>query len=232
MHRHARNLIAALLLAAAAWGAAWPARASREALESTVRLAVERESGEGVRIAIEFPEAPTPHALSACRQAEPFVPTNARLWGRTVVGVRCVDGPPVAAYLPVVIRVYAQAVTATRNLAAGIVLAPEDLVLAEVELTAGPGSVLTDTRHAVGSTLVRATPMGTALRRDSLRAAHAIVAGDIVRLLYSGPGFSVSADARALAAAQEGQSVRVQTESGRVLSGVAKSGRVVEIRAY
>jgi flagella basal body P-ring formation protein FlgA len=50
-----------------------------------------------------------------------------------------------------------------------------------------------------------------------------------VRVIGNGRGFSISAEAIALASAQEGQAVRVRTDSGRVLSGTARAGRQVEV---
>jgi len=45
----------------------------------------------------------------------------------------------------------------------------------------------------------------------------------------SGPGFRVSAEARALNSAAEGQIAQARTASGQVVSGVAKAGGVVEV---
>ncbi len=224
--------VAALaLLAGPAAAADAPAPGS---LEDAVRLTLEREAAAGTRIAIEFPPPPAAAvaALAGCRRVEPFLPAGARLWGRTAIGVRCAEGGHASAFLPVVIKVHAQAVAAARTLPPGTVIGPEDVALAEVELTNGPGSALADPQQAIGHTVARAIPAGAAVRRESLRVLHAVSAGDSVRVVYAGPGFSVSADGKALAAAQEGQAVRVQTESGRVLTGVARPGRVVEIQAF
>lgn len=208
------------------------ALAAPGAIETSIRLTLEREAAAGTRLSIEFPEVALPAALAACRHAEPFIPAGARLWGRTAIGVRCIDGAVASAYLPVVIRVHAKAIVATRSLSPGVVLAEDDLGESEVELTAGPGSVLTDPRLLIGRTLSRSVAAGAPFRPEGLRTQHAVASGDLVRILYAGTGFSVSADGKALASAQEGQSVRVQTESGRILTGVAKAGRVVEIRAF
>jgi flagella basal body P-ring formation protein FlgA len=233
MTRERLNWLAAAALAWVFWAQlGHPAFAATAPIETSIRDTVEREALAGTRVAVEFPEAPRPPALAGCRQAEPFVPTGTRLWGRTAIGVRCIDGGTASAFLPVVIRVHARALTAARNLSPGTVLAPEDLAQAEVELTAGPGSVLADPRLAVGRTVARAIAVGSPLRPENLRVQQAVSPGDLVRVVYAGPGFTVTADAKALAAAQEGQSVRVQTDSGRVLTGTAKAGRVVEIKAF
>jgi flagella basal body P-ring formation protein FlgA len=81
-----------------------------------------------------------------------------------------------------------------------------------------------------GKTSTRTIAAGQVLRADYFRTPPVVGAGDTVRLNFSGDGFSVSASGRALGAAQEGQTVRVQTESGKVVQGIARSGRLVELR--
>lgn len=219
----------------AGWMLAAPAHAAPAGLEEAIRASLAREVAAGTRlerVQFEFPDVPLPPALAGCLRAEPYLPAGTRLWGRTVIGVRCVEGSAGTARLPVVIRVHARALVATRPVPAGSVLTPADLGEAEVELTAGPGTVLTDPRQAIGRTLARPLATGAAVSPAHLRRALAVAPGDLVRVLYAGAGFTVSADGRALASAQEGQSVRVQTETGRVLTGVARPGRIVEIRAF
>jgi flagella basal body P-ring formation protein FlgA len=50
-----------------------------------------------------------------------------------------------------------------------------------------------------------------------------------VRVVSGGAGFRVSAEARAVAAASEGQIVQVRTAGGQQVSGVAKAGGLVEV---
>ena len=70
---------------------------------------------------------------------------------------------------------------------------------------------------------------GQPLRPDMLRAVMAVQAGDPVKLVLLGEGFAVNADGFALAAAADGQPLRVRTDSGRVVVGTLR-GRTVEIR--
>ena len=70
---------------------------------------------------------------------------------------------------------------------------------------------------------------GQPLLRDGFRARPVLAQGDTVKLLYSGQGFSVSTQGRALSGAVDGQSVRVVTDSGRTISGTARPNRVVEL---
>jgi flagella basal body P-ring formation protein FlgA len=67
------------------------------------------------------------------------------------------------------------------------------------------------------------------LRGADLRARQWFAAGDNVRLVATGSGWRINGEGQALAAGVEGQSVRVRTESGRVVSGVPVAERLVEV---
>jgi len=72
-------------------------------------------------------------------------------------------------------------------------------------------------------------PAGTPLRNDALRSVQAVQQGQTVRLTSSGPGFTVTAEARALNNAAEGQVAQARTASGQVVSGVARAGGIIEV---
>ena len=92
-----------------------------------------------------------------------------------------------------------------------------------------PGILTTD-EEVARQVLARPVTPGTALRRDHFRARPVAAAGDQVTLLYAGSGFSVSSTGKLLQPASEGQIVRVQVESGRIISGIATAARTVEVK--
>lgn len=215
--------------------AAAPATAASAApaMESLLREAVQRAGAPaGTRLDVEIAAKELPPSLAGCTRIEPYVPDGTRLRGRTFVGARCIEGGTGAAFIPVVVHVYGPALAATRNLPAGHTLGPADLKTIEVDHAALPGTALADPAQAVGQVLSRAIEAGAPLRMDGLRIRLAVVAGDTVRVVYQGQGFSVSAEAKALGSAPEGQSVRAQTEAGRVVTGTARAGRVIEIAGF
>jgi flagellar basal body P-ring formation protein FlgA len=168
--------------------------------------------------------------LAPCARVEPFMAPGARLWGRSNIGLRCREGANWTTYLPIEVRIYGMALIAARPLSAGQVLAPEDSRLEEIELTREPIGVASDPLVLEGKIVTRAVAVGVALRAEWLRGKPVIASGDAVKLVYLGSGFEIVADAKALQGAAEGQSVRVQVESGRVLTGTARDGRRVEVR--
>jgi flagella basal body P-ring formation protein FlgA len=202
----------------------------------SVRLFVQREasgalaaSGAGVRIDVTVGQLDPRLQLAPCARIEPFIPSGARLWGRANVGLRCAEGATWSVLLPVTVRVTGPALVAARPLSPQAPLTQDDVQMAEVEWTREPHGVVTDVQQLANRVLQRPVTMGQPIPLAALRAPTVISQGDPVKLVGIGRGFSISADAIALASAQEGQSVRVRTDSGRILSGTARAGRQVDV---
>ena len=173
-----------------------------------------------------------PHLkLPACHATlEPFLPTGARLWGQSMVGVRCNEQNGWSMYVPATIKVVANVVHAVRPLSHGQQVVATDITLQESDLTQLSGGALTEIDQAVGKTVVSNIGSGQPLRQDQLRAPIIIQQGQTVMLQTQGRGFSASAEGKALTAASDGQTVQVRITSGRTISGIARPGGVVEVR--
>lgn len=168
--------------------------------------------------------------LAPCQQVQAFWPAGQRLLGQARVGLRCQDGPTRwQVFLPVSIRVWGAALVAASDLPAGTVLAPEHLRPGEADLLARQDAVVRPGPFALGRALARPLAAGQPLRQGDLRLRQWIRPGDTVRVFAGTDGFQVSAEGEALAAALEGQPVRVRTEGGRVLQGVASGDRQVTV---
>jgi flagella basal body P-ring formation protein FlgA len=167
--------------------------------------------------------------LAACAAPEAFLPPGSRVWGRTTVGVRCTVPVAWTVYIPATVKVVAEYLTTAASLAQGQVIGPQHLNKARGDLTHLPAGILTDPSQALGRTLAMSLPAGTPLRSDALRAQAAVQQGQTVRLQTTGSGFRISAEAKALNNAAEGQVVQARTANGQTVSGVARSGGVVEV---
>jgi flagella basal body P-ring formation protein FlgA len=71
--------------------------------------------------------------------------------------------------------------------------------------------------------------VGQALRENQLQTPFAIRQGQTVKVISKGPGFSVSAEGKAVNNATSGQMTQIRMESGQVISGVAKPDGTIEI---
>ncbi|WP_176050738.1 flagellar basal body P-ring formation chaperone FlgA [Burkholderia sp. BCC1644] len=170
-----------------------------------------------------------PRGLAACTTLEPFLPTGARLWGRTTVGVRCAGERPWTVYLQAKVAVQATYYVAARQIAPGEPLSAADLVARDGDLTVMPLAVITDPAQAIGSTALARISAGLPLRQDLLKSAASVSAGQTVRVVAAGPGFTISAEGSVLANAAPGQSVRVRMAAGQIVTAIVKDAGTVEI---
>ncbi len=168
-------------------------------------------------------------SLAPCVRAEPFIPPNARPWGRTSIGVRCVQGAAWSVMVPAQVAVWGHAVVAVAPLPAGTVMTEQDLQEREIELTREPAAIARQADALVGKATTRALAAGVAIRADMARAPLVVLAGDPVRLRIQGASFAITASGQALAGASAGQSVKVRSELGKILNGVAREGRIVDV---
>ena len=224
-------LLSTALLSTTLLGAAPGAAAQPQDVPDQLRLFLEKEtSGVAGRVEVTIGAPDSRLQLAPCASMRPFIPTGARLWGRTTLGVRCVGGPVWQVFLPAHIKVFGQAPVAARALNAGESLSENDVRYEEVELSRFPMGALADMAQVADKQLSRPAVAGQPLLRDQFRARQVVAQGDDVKVLYTGPGFAVSTQGRALSGATEGQTVRVVTDSGKTLSGTARAGRIVEIK--
>jgi flagellar basal body P-ring formation protein FlgA len=182
------------------------------------------------RIEINVGQIDSRLTLAPCARVEPSLPSNARLWGRVNVMIRCVEGANWNVALPVTVRVFGNALVASRALQANEPVGAADTMVQEVELSRDAGTPVSMAEQLEQRVLSRPVANGAVLRQEWFRAMPVIAAGDQVRILATGNGFAISGEGQALNQAAEGQTVRVRTETGRVVSGTARSGRIAEIK--
>ena len=204
------------------------AAAARRFVEQEAAGALAATGGQA-RIEVAVGEFDTRAKLAPCARTEFFVPGGTRLWGRARIGLRCVQGANWSVLLPVTVRIHGPALVASRHLAALQPIAEGDVHVAEVEWTREALGVVTDVAQLDNRVPTRPIALGQPIPVAALRAPQVVSQGDAVKVVGAGRGFSVSTAAVALAAAQDGQPVRVRTETGRVLTGTARAGRIVEV---
>lgn len=173
--------------------------------------------------------------LAPCQQIQPYLPPGLSMWGRTRIGLRCLDAQSGAGAgrwnvsLPVTVKVYAKALVAAAPLPVGTQLAQDHLAQAEIDIAAEPGAVFTDAANLIGRQLIRPLAAGDAVRGGSLKQRQWFAAGETVSVRVSGPGYAVAGEGLAMTAGLEGQAVRIRFESGRTVTGRAVGDRQVEV---
>jgi flagella basal body P-ring formation protein FlgA len=186
--------------------------------------------GANLRMQAEVGPLDSRLRLAACGNIEPHLPVGARLWGRSRVGLRCVDG--VSRWnitLPLVVKASGKAWVMRGHVAAGAQIAESDVMESEVDWAEDANPVLLDRTLWVGQTATRLLSTGQTLRQGMVKPAQVFQAGAFVRVLAQGPGFQVSSQAQALSAGVVGQPARVRMDNGRVASGVVLDVHTVKI---
>jgi flagella basal body P-ring formation protein FlgA len=183
----------------------------------------------GLVAQIEAGDPDPQRRLQACAQAEASLRPGARLWGHSFVTVRCQAGARWSISVPVDVRLFGQAWVAAQPIPALAPLTPSMFRRAQVELSRESGGVVDALSEIEDRVSSRTLEPGQALPRNSLRMVAVVNQGDPVKVIGTGNGFTIVTEATALGTAAAGESLRVRTESGRTLAGVARRGRVVEV---
>lgn len=202
--------------------------ASAAVADPTGRASPGEAPAAGVRVEVTVGRPGHAVRLAPCARVEPFLPPNARLWGRTYIGVRCVEGASWSTMVPVTVAVFGPALVATRPLPAGAMADPGAFRFEEVDWTRGQGLPVSDPQLLAEQAFARPLATGQVLRTGDLRTPQTVSAGDPVKIRLVGQGFSITAGGFAMAGAGEGQTLRVRTESGKMLVGTVRN-RSVEV---
>ncbi len=169
--------------------------------------------------------------LAPCTRVEPYLPTGARLWGRTRLGLRCQEGAVRwNVFLPVTVKAYGPAWVLTGDVTMGTVLSAADATEAEVDWAAENTSILAEPSLWVGLVASRHLKAGQALRQSMLRAPQIFQAGALVRVVAQGQGYAVSAAGQAMSAGAAGQTVRIRMDNGKIVSGIVNDDGTISVQ--
>ena len=227
----ARSL-AGLCLAGAALAQTGPANPSYEEIAGRwVRDSVARDATEsGLKMDVQMGALDARLKLAPCGHVEPFLPLGARLWGKSRVGLRCVDGMSRwSVTVPVSVKAVGNAWVVRNPIALGSAIKAGDLMQAEVDWAEDTVPVVRTQAEWIGQIAARNLQTGQTLRQGMTKAAQVFQAGAAVRVVAQGVGFIVTSEAQALSAGVVGQPARVRMDSGRVTSGVVLDTRTVKV---
>lgn len=175
-------------------------------------------------------DPPRVDRLAPCDAMSPFMPSGMKLRSRMTVGVRCNAPKPWTMYVQATVSVPGYYYVASRMIAAGQALTPDDLSPRDGDLVSLPPGAITDPQTVVGMSAAYRINAGQPVRGSSLRNAQSVMRGANVRINARGNGFVVSSEGQALDNAAPGATVQVRTASGQVVSGVVRNAGLVEIQ--
>lgn len=211
-----------------------PAFAAKQDLDKvyeTVRQFVQQQLQQsGSDASFEIGKLEARLYLPQCKQQEAYLPNEARLEGKTRVGVRCLQPVEWSIIVPVTVQKFAKVVVLTRTVTTGQTLEAADIrVRSLVESETAPPAALNSADQAIGRVAIATLGKGLMLRADMLRQPYVILQNQTVTLIAQGEGFEVGNDAKALGNAAVGQAVSVRTQSGQIVRAIARSPGVVVV---
>jgi len=168
--------------------------------------------------------------LAPCQRVEPYVPPGTRMWGRSRLGLRCLEG---AVHWdvgwPVQVQVWGRGWVVQTALPEGTLLQASQLGEAEIDRAAESSAALVDSSQWQGQVSARALTPGQVLRTALIRPPQWFAAGAWVRVRMQGVGFSASTDGQALEPGAQGRPVRVRLDNGRIVSALPFDARTVTV---
>jgi flagellar basal body P-ring formation protein FlgA len=183
-----------------------------------------------LRMQVEMGALDSRLRLAPCPRIEPYIPPGTRLWGKTRLGLRCLDGEVKwNVFLPVTVKAIGRAWVVKRDVASGVALTENDLIEAEVDWAEEPSPIVADAQAWLGQASTRMLTTGQSLRQNMIRPAQVFAAGAQVRVLAQGVGYQIASDGQAVSAGVVGQQARVRMENGRVMSGLVLDARTVRL---
>ncbi|MBV8124922.1 MAG: flagellar basal body P-ring formation protein FlgA [Burkholderiaceae bacterium] len=198
--------------------------------QSLAEQAAQAAMPEGARVEVDLGNLDPRLHLAPCRRTEPYLPPGLKMWGRSRIGVRCIEG--VSRWnvsIPIVVHVYAKAMVAAKPLGLGTILTQAQLQTAEVDIAADNSPAYLQVSELEGRVLARPLAAGEVVRLSDLRTRLWFAAGDRVTVTANGPGYAVSSEGSAMERGMEGQEVKVKFDNGRISVGRAVGERRVEV---
>ncbi|CNH61018.1 flagellar basal body P-ring biosynthesis protein FlgA [Yersinia massiliensis] len=175
-----------------------------------------------VKVIIKTPQSQWPQ----CEMPEITLPTNARPWGNISLSVRC-DG--VRRFIQTQVQVSGRYAVASRPLAAGAKITPQDIEMKQGRLDTLPPGALLEPQFAQGAVSLRHVNTGQPITRNMLRRLWIIKSGQDVQVLAQGDGFNVNSNGKAMNNAAIKDNVRVRMPSGQIVSGVVGEDGTIRI---
>ncbi|MDX5630699.1 MULTISPECIES: flagellar basal body P-ring formation chaperone FlgA [unclassified Brenneria] len=175
-----------------------------------------------VKVVVKSPQSQWPQ----CERPQISLPTSTRTWGNISVSVRCGQQRK---FIQTEVQVTGHYVVSSRIVNRGAKLENRDLRLTKGRLDQLPPRAIHTLSEAEGAITLRDLTPGQPITASMLRRAWIIKAGQNVQVFAQGEGFTINSEGKAMNNAAVGQSVRVRTASGQVISGVAGEDGIILI---
>lgn len=214
----------------AADATAWTEQASLW-INERLKHSASDEDGPSLRPELVWGQLDSRLRLAPCSRVEPYLPAGTQLWGRSRIGLRCVEGPVRwNVFVPLTVKVWGPAWLVQRTLPPGHTLSAADAVLGEVDWAQSPVPVVARQADWVGTVSARALAPGQALRQNMLNPVRVFDSGTEVKVVVRQNQIQLTATGRAMSHGFLGETVKVKLPSGRTVSGRVRKDATVAVK--
>ncbi len=168
-------------------------------------------------------------SLVNCDSLEFFLPAGSSQHGNMRLGVSCKAPQAWSLYLVASILQPAMHYITLRAMEKGQSVNPNDVMATPVYEHHPPNGLINDLQELAGRTLIRPLPAGVSLRSNDLHTEPTLTRGQTVKIIATGKGFGITYQGKSLANAMAGETVQVRTQSNHIISGIARTGGIVEV---
>ncbi len=167
--------------------------------------------------------------LSQCSNLDFFLPNPNIQRGNFRLGVRCAEPQTWSTFLSVSVIEPKTYFVTRRALLKNHRLKLEDLVRSKSYNLNNIANLITDPQQFIDRHLARPLPEGSTLKTYDLGADPSLMRGQTVKIIISNSGFKITNQGQLLANAIPGQTARAKTASNQIVTGIARSGGILEI---
>jgi len=159
---------------------------------------------------------------------EAFLPSGAKVRGKTTIGVRCQGPRPWTLYVPAKIASFSQVLVTNSPLRRGHLISAEDVSLQSRDSSLLNSHYLSDPKRVIGKVLKKNLARKALITSAVLTEPHIIDKGQRVDLQAGSGGLKVNVTAIALSAGAVGEKIRVKNlSSSKIVEGtILASGAV------
>lgn len=183
------------------------------------------------RISIQMGNLDSRLRLSQCE-----IPVTATLApgsqfsGKTTVHIRCNSTSPWTVYISAQVRLYGEVIQTAIPLTKGHVLAKDDLIAVEQDLSRLKYGYFVDTKNLIGKQLKQRLPQLKTIKANYVKSPTLIKRGELVSIIAENKGYSVKMTGTAMADGAQGDRIRVKNASSkRIIEGTVKESGIVSI---
>ncbi len=168
--------------------------------------------------------------LPACGSPlDTFLPSGAKVQGKTTIGVRCQGPKPWTLYVPANVTTVIQVLAANTPLRRGHIITAADISLQSRDTSLINIAYLSQPEQAIGKVLKKNLANKTLLTSAVLTEPHVIHKGQHVDLQAGRGGLKVSASAIALTGGAVGEKIRVKNlSSSKIIAGTILAAGVIQ----